>query len=171
MKVVYHDKVHSFKEMFDTATGFYVRSGVIEDGKDTGVDPFMRDFPSLIDIGVMGSCEHGISGLCVQSGVQCYQKGFSKRQPNMSLEDYKTLIDECAGKVFQVALGGRGDVDCHEHFEEILAYTRSKNIIPNFTTSGLKLTPEKCEIIKKYCGAVAVSHYGRSKIVKLRRKK
>lgn len=59
------------------------------------------------------------------------------------------------------ALGGAGDVDMHENFEEILAYTRENNIVPNFTTSGLGMTPEKAEICKKYCGAVAVSMYSR----------
>ena len=59
------------------------------------------------------------------------------------------------------ALGGAGDVDMHENFEEILKYSRENGIVPNFTTSGLGMTPEKAEICKKYCGAVAVSAYSR----------
>ena len=36
------DKKNRFVSMFDPKTGFYVRSGVMdENGKDTGVDPFM----------------------------------------------------------------------------------------------------------------------------------
>jgi radical SAM protein with 4Fe4S-binding SPASM domain len=159
MKQLFIDKEYNFYEIFNTKTGFYVRSGEIVDGKDTGVDPFLRSFPSLIDIGVMGHCIHGAKGLCKQSGVQCYQSGFTKSQPNMSLEDFKTIIDESKGKVFQVALGGRGDVNKHENFEELLSYCRENNIVPNFTTSGLDLTEQEVEITKKYCGAVAVSWY------------
>lgn len=68
------DKENRFVSVFNTNTGEYCRTGVIKDGKDTGVDPFMASFPELIDVGVMGHCVHGKTGLCVKSGVQCYQK-------------------------------------------------------------------------------------------------
>ena len=51
----YHDTKYNFNEIFDTITGMYVRSGIMdENGKDTNVDPFMRSFPGLIDVGIMG---------------------------------------------------------------------------------------------------------------------
>lgn len=90
----------------------------------------------------------------------------------MTLEDYKRIIDEGEKNgLFQVALGGRGDPDMHEQFEEIIKYSAEHNIVPNFTTSGLGMTPEKAAICKKYCGAVACSQYSRLRTVKLRRKK
>ena len=136
-----------------------MRSGVIENGKDTGKDPFMTSYPELIDIGVMGHCVHGHSGLCMKSGVQCYQNGLKTKVPNMTLENFKRIVDECKGKTFQLALGGRGDVDQHEDFEEILKYCRENRIVPNFTSSGLGFTREIIDICKKYCGAVAISWY------------
>ena len=136
-----------------------MRSGVIENGKDTGVDPFMTSYPELIDIGVMGHCVHGMSGLCLKSGVQCYQNGLKTKVPNMTLDNFKRIVDECRGKTFQLALGGRGDVDQHEDFEEILKYCRNNNIVPNFTSSGLGFTDKTISICKKYCGAVAISWY------------
>lgn len=153
------DKENKFISMFNPETGFYIRSGVIENGEDTNVDPFMTSFPELIDVGVMGHCKHGSSGLCIQSGVQCYQDGLNKYQPNMTLENFKKIVDECKGKTFQIALGGRGDVDQHENFEEILKYCRENKIVPNFTSSGLGFTDEIVSICKKYCGAVAISWY------------
>lgn len=36
-----------------------MRTGIIENGKDTGRDPFLASFPELLDIGIMGRCEHG----------------------------------------------------------------------------------------------------------------
>lgn len=153
------DLKNKYVSMFNPETGFYIRTGVLENGKDTGVDPFMSSFPELIDIGVMGHCEHGKSGLCVKSGVKCYQSGLNKYQDNMTFENFKKIIDECKGKVFQVALGGRGDVNKHENFAEILKYCRDNNIVPNYTTSGMNLTQEEVDITKKYCGAVAVSWY------------
>lgn len=137
------DRKNRFVSMFDPKTGFYARSGVIDgNGNDTGADPFMTAYPELIDVGVMGHCVHGSSGLCIKSGVQCYQNGLKTKHPNMTLENFKRIVDECKGKTFQFALGGRGDVDQHENFAEILQYCRENDIVPNFTSSGLGFTDE-----------------------------
>ena len=119
----------------------------------------MASYPHLLDIGIMGHCVHGKTGLCLQAGVQCYQDGLNKSQDNMKLEDFKSSIDQSKGKLFQVALGGRGDPELHEDFEEILKYCRDNEIVPNLTSSGFGMTDEKAELIKKYCGAVAISWY------------
>ena len=109
----YHDTENSFTELFDTRTGFYARSGVIENGVDTGLDPFMRNFPQLIDVGIMGGCTNGVAGLCSKAGIQCYQSGGRVERENMSVNDFNSIAEQCKGKVFQFALGGRGDVDQH----------------------------------------------------------
>lgn len=154
------DKKNRFVSMFNPKTGFYVRSGIMdENGKDTGVDPFMTSYPELIDVGVMGHCIHGANGLCIKSGVQCYQNGLKTKVPNMTLENFKRIVDECKGKTFQLALGGRGDVDQHENFEEIIKYCKENNIVPNFTSSGLGFNEHIVQLCKEYCGAVAISWY------------
>lgn len=162
----YRDAKFNFNEIFDTKTGFYMRTGIIENGKDTGVDPFMRSFPQLLDVGIMGSCVHGRSGLCAKSGVQCYQNGLKTCEPNMTFENFKKIVDECKDKCFQFALGGRGDVDQHENFEDILKYCVANNIVPNFTSSGLGFNEHIVELCKKYCGAVAISWYRSEHTVK-----
>lgn len=48
------DKKNKFISMFNKITGEYIRSGIIENGIDTNIDPFMCEMPELIDIGVMG---------------------------------------------------------------------------------------------------------------------
>lgn len=163
--IKYVDKKNKFYEVFDPKTGFYMRSGILEekDGKmvDTNIDPFMRNFPGLLDIGIMGHCVHGVSGLCAKSGVQCYQNGLKTQIPNMTFENFKRIVNECKNKTFQFALGGRGDVDQHENFEDIVKYCRDNGIVPNFTSSGLGFTDEIVDICKKYCGAVAISMYSR----------
>jgi radical SAM protein with 4Fe4S-binding SPASM domain len=154
MKLIKVDKQNKFIATFNTEDGQYIRTGVIKNGIDTGVDPFMASFPELIDIGIMGSCAHA-----KQCTVGCYQGGINNQKPNMTLNNYKSIIDQCKGKVFQVALGGHGDPNKHENFEEIFKYTRENNIVPNYTTSGLNLTDKEVELTKEYCGAVAVSMY------------
>jgi len=156
----YIDKSERFVELFNDETGFMMRSGIIDDCKDTGVNPFSREFPSLIDIGIMGHCKHGLSGKCLLSGTQCYQSGSVKQKPNMSLSNYLKIMQEAEGKVWEVALGGCGDPDQHEEFRAILKFTRDYGIVPNYTTSGMGMTDEVANLSKQYCGAVAVSEYG-----------
>ena len=160
MKYIISDKKYHFKSAFDTETGAYVRTGVLdENGRDTGVDPFMASFPHLIDVGVMGHCIHGKTGLCIKAGIGCYQSGYLVEQPNMTVEDFRWIAEQCKGRCNQLALGGRGDPDQHEHFEDLLRISREYNLVPNFTTSGYGMTPKLAEICKHYCGAVAVSWY------------
>lgn len=153
------DYKYRYFSLFDERSGKYLRSGILEKGKDTGVDPFMSSFPELLDVGIMGHCAHGLSGRCALSGVQCYQTGGAKTEPNMTLADYCSILEQSQGNVYQIALGGRGDPDMHESFEEILKETRAHGIVPNFTTSGMGFSTGKAELCKQYCGAVAVSWY------------
>lgn len=160
MKIISFDQKYSFLTIFDSEKGHYMRSGIInKKGKDIGEDPFMASFPHLIDVGIMGHCIHGKKGLCLEAGIGCYQSGNSISEPNMKVEDFKSIVEESKSKVHQIALGGRGDPDQHENFEEILHVCRENNIVPNFTTSGYGMNQEIANICKKYCGAVAVSWY------------
>ena len=70
MRYIIEDKKYRFNSAFDTETGAYVRTGVLdENGKDTGKDPFMASYPHLIDVGIMGYCIHGKTGLCAKAGI------------------------------------------------------------------------------------------------------
>lgn len=160
MRYIIHDKKYNFKFGFDTETGMYIRTGILDAaGNDTGVDPFMASYPHLIDVGIMGHCIHGKTGLCVKAGIGCYQSGLIIEQPNMTVEDFRIIAEQSRGRCNQLALGGRGDPDQHEHFEEILKICKENVLVPNFTTSGYGMTPEIAALCKEYCGAVAVSWY------------
>ena len=172
MRKFKYDSKYKFYSIFNDQTGFYMRSGILQEGTidtekdpfctkavDTGKDPYMASFPELIDVGIMGHCTHGRSGLCLKAGVQCYQNGAAKADPNMSLQDFQRIAEECRDKVFTFALGGAGDPDEHESFEKILKICKANHIVPTFTTSGFKLTEHKAGLCKQYCGAVAVSWY------------
>lgn len=139
-------KNNDYEILFNTQNGIEITRGV--NGKP---DPFVLQMASLLDIGVMGTCKNKCDF--------CYQ-GHTNR-PNMRLSDFKKIIDEVSFHVNQVALGGRGDPNHHENFKEIIEYCRSKNVIPNYTTSGIGMTDEQVEI-SKLCGAVAVSSYGQN---------
>lgn len=91
-------KDKDFVSFFDEKTGQYVRSGIIKNGVESAEDPFMACFPELLDIGIMGHCKHGQSGLCLEAGVECYQDGLHARAPNMTLEDFQEIVRQCRGK-------------------------------------------------------------------------
>lgn len=154
------DRTNHYISLFDEHSSFYVRSGIFRDGKETEEDPFMAGFPELLDVGIMGHCTHGLSGLCRKTGVECYQDGWRMEQPNMEVEDFLTIARQCDGHVYQFALGRRGDPDQHEAFEDILKICREYHIVPNFTSSGLGFDGSVIELCRNYCGAVAVSWYG-----------
>ena len=159
MRYTIIDKKNNFTTFFDTDTGFYIRSDVLF-GAEAGNDPFMASYPHLIDVGVMGHCTHGQTGICSKSGVECYQSGLLRSEPNMPIEHFRRIAQESAGRCCQFALGGRGDPDQHEHFSELLSISRAHGIVPNFTTSGYGMTEELANLCRKFCGAVAVSWYG-----------
>lgn len=146
------DTKYKFITVFNPESGFYMRTGILEDNQDTGIDPFMASFPHLLDIGIMGTCKN--KNYCK---VGCYQGNINK--PNMSFKNFKKIIKQIKGKTFEIALGGNGSPNEHENFIDIIKYTRENDIIPNYTTSGIELTDEQIKATKDYCGAVAVSFY------------
>ena len=161
MKIKFDEK-YSFKTIFDSKRGLYVRSGIFVNGVETKRNPFRATFPHLIDVGIMGQCSHGQTGLCEAAGIGCYQNGRDVIEPNMSVDDFRNIAQQCSGLCDQFALGGRGDPDEHEFFEEILKICKEYDIVPNYTTSGYTMNEAKAKLSKEYCGAVAVSWYRNS---------
>jgi radical SAM protein with 4Fe4S-binding SPASM domain len=158
--IVHHDGRFRFLSSFDPTSGQGVRSHTYDlFGNDTGTDPIRASYPELLDVGIMGSCAHGLSGRCAASGVQCYQNGATQVEPHLSLTQFKSIVDQSAGRTFQMALGGRGDPNDHPDFVAMITYAHDHGIVPNFTTSGLGLRDDQLPIIKHCCGAIAVSWY------------
>ena len=145
------DPKYNYTTMFNTETGHYVRLS----------ETLMSSHPHLIDIGIAGRCRS--TGLCMKAGVKCYQNGLASTKRDMSVEDFKRIIDEIKSKTFEVSLGGAGDpTDIGiENFTEMVKYARTNGVVPSLTSSGFGMTPEKAAICKKYCGAVAISQYSR----------
>jgi len=135
-----------YTSLFNPDTGFFAR--VPDKGKR---DPFWSPHgPELMDISITNWCDKGCAF--------CY-KSSTTHGKHMALRDYKNVIDQAASMgTFQVALGG-GNPNQHPDFIEILEYTSSKGVVPNYTTNGRGLSEEILEATRKYCGAVAVSAY------------
>ncbi len=76
------DRKNRFVSMFDPKTGFYVRSGVYdENGKDTGIDPFMTQFPELIE-DIVALCKE----YCGAVAISWYRQPHTIRAIQMLLD-------------------------------------------------------------------------------------
>ena len=90
---LYKDPILNFTEIFNEKNGLLIRTNILDkNGRETKVEPAMRSFPELIDIGIMGKC-HVTQMFCKKFGVDCYQA--NNNYEDMCLDDYKRIIDEC----------------------------------------------------------------------------
>jgi MoaA/NifB/PqqE/SkfB family radical SAM enzyme len=138
-----HFENGTYEIYYNTKTGFELIQGI-----NNNPDPVILELPSLLDVGIMGSCPNHCEF--------CYQG--NKTEPHMTFENFRRIIDETKHHVNQVALGGRGDPNLHPDFRRIVEYARSNGVVPNYTTSGVGLTDLQVDV-SKACGAVAVSDY------------
>lgn len=143
VKIIETDR---YRIKFNMETGYEELEGI-----NGNPDPFILDYPSLADVGVMGNCQNKCE--------YCYQG--DHHQDHMKLENFKKIVDELKLHTGQLALGGRGNPNKHPFFEDLVKYSRENNMVPNYTTSGLDLTQREVDITKEYCGAVAVSAHNK----------
>jgi hypothetical protein len=82
----------------------------------------------------------------------------------MTFETFKTIFDKMPKTLTQIAFGITG-LQTNPDFFRMMEYSREHGVIPNFTLSGIDLTPELADRIAKVSGAVAVSVYQTDKNV------
>lgn len=130
----------------DAQNGITMRWGATLDD-----NPIWAPVPELADISISNHCSKGCS-FCYKDSRINYEF--------MSLNDYCRVLDAMChpryGNVFQVALGGGEPLE-HPDFLRIIDETCKRNIVPNFTTNGIFLTPDICLKLKNKVGAVALS--------------
>lgn len=135
---------------FRKSDGFFKRWGRTE-----ADDPQLAPAAEIMDLEISTGC-HQMCSFCY--------KGNSPRGENMSFETFKTIFDKLCWPgttipfITQVAFGIT-DIDANESMWQMFAYCRERGVIPNVTINGSRMTPEYFDLLVKYCGAVAVSHY------------
>lgn len=138
---------NNYNYNFNTETGFFARWG-----KTPEDDPMFSPFgPEILDL------EISING-CPNGCKFCYKANTNTKPTNMSFNTFKYIIDKMPKGLTQIAFGITG-VQTNPDFIKMLKYCKKKNIVPNFTLSGIDLTDEIAEKVVKYIGAVAVSAY------------
>ena len=132
--------------MFNHLSGSKIRFSIIDDA------PLYTksSVPELVDIKVTDFCRYGCEF--------CYQ-GSTNKGAHADANNLKKIIDSLAAmEVFEIAFGG-GEPTHYSNFAEILEYTASKGIVPNFTTFGVDWlrNDELFLAVKNTVGAIGVS--------------
>lgn len=141
--------------VFNTENGFFIRSG-----ETLTKDPlYSPRGPEIADIEISTIC-HGPTNEGSAPCKFCY-KSNNHVGSNMTLDTFKIILDNInpENNLTQVALG-IGDIDANPDLFDIMEYCRSKNIIPNITINGARLTSDIVNKLQTLCGGISVSHYG-----------
>lgn len=138
---------HGYAAQYDLVTGRILR--VVDDNLTHS------HTPELFDIEITNSCPNECP--------YCYMDSSSQGTKLMSLETITSLFEKHLDRhgnllPFQIAYGG-GEPTSHPEFSEILKYTRSLDIIPNYTTSGKGINPMTLINTEKYCGGIALTYH------------
>lgn len=94
----------------------------------------------------------------------CYKNNKAKPATNMTLDTFKKILDKFPRSLTQIAFGITG-VQTNPDFIPMMEYSRSKGIVPNFTLSGIDITPDLALKVSRLVGALAVSAYESDKNV------
>jgi MoaA/NifB/PqqE/SkfB family radical SAM enzyme len=141
-----------YNYLFVKKTGFFQRWG-----KTIDDDPLFSPLgPEILDIeiSVNGCPPIGDGGNC----KFCYKSKRNAEPTNMSLVDFKTIIDKIPKALTQVAFGITG-IQTNPDFIPMMKYCREIGIVPNFTLSGADLTDEIAKEVSGVAGALAASAY------------
>lgn len=131
---------------FNAKTGEFARWGTSFE-----TDPTYAPFPEILDIEITTKCNGPAGKLC---GF-CY-KSNNPNGFNMDLETFKSIIDKMPW-LTQCALGADAQGQTNPDMFDMMAYARSKGIVPNLTIADV--SKDVAARLAAVAGAVAVSVY------------
>ena len=138
---------------FNKNNGYFERWGKTEED-----DPQFSPFgPEILDIEITEKC-NGVVGL---DGIRkpcsfCY-KNNTPSGNNMTLEEFKLVIDKMPKLLTQIALGADSTGTTNPDMFAMMEYARSKSIVPNLTIADI--SDEVADKLSNLAGAVAISRY------------
>jgi radical SAM protein with 4Fe4S-binding SPASM domain len=143
-----------YTAVFDRDTNFFLR-GDQPNGRPA---EFSSKGPELADVHITTYCEWDCR--------YCYRDSNPDDAVHMPWRDYRDLMKQLSGTVYQVAIGG-GSPQHHPDFEKFLQVSRELDIVPTYTSNGQDmLDPRILSATQKYAGAVAVSVHDNEPYVK-----
>jgi MoaA/NifB/PqqE/SkfB family radical SAM enzyme len=129
---------------FDKQSGCFERWG-----RTRAEDPVRAPFPEILDIEISTRCHAGCP--------HCYKSNTGSGE-EMTPGVFRQLLEVIPDQVTQVALG-IGDLSEGCNLWECASLLRARDVIPNVTINGWRLTPALSHKLASVMGAVAVSYY------------
>lgn len=105
--------------------------------------------PETIDVQITNRCGFGCE--------YCYMDSTPKAEHGPK-DLVKTIIEGFDQPPYQMAIGG-GEPTTHPDFVEILETVKSYGVVPNYTTSGSRITDEVAGATNEFCGGVAMTYH------------
>lgn len=136
-----------YHSVFNKENGDFARWGKTENDDPT----WCSLGPEIADI------EVSVNG-CPNKCPWCYKGNDDSKPTNMSLETLKKILDKLPMCLTQIAFGITG-IQTNPDFIMMLEESRSRNIVPNFTLTGIDLTDKLADATASLAGAVAISAY------------
>ena len=141
----------AYNRIFEPVSGYMARWGKTQED-----DPLYSPVgPEILDLEVS-------TGSCSMNCPFCYKGNTAEKGTNMSLSTFKQVISKFSNNLDSIAFGIT-DIQANPDFIPMMKESRARGIVPNFTMSGIDLTPEIADEIAPLIGACAVSVYQRDK--------
>ena len=120
-----HSNQH-YRTLFDQRTGFFVR----KEEPGWPEPTWAKDGPELIDLSITSYCQRKCSF--------CYRRANDTIFTHLDTTDIRHVVEQAAKcGTLQIALGG-GNPNEHPDFVEILRLIREHDIVPTYTSNGVK---------------------------------
>lgn len=137
--------------LFNRNSGTKIRLSFNDDPSNPTIphaDLYKASAPELVDMKVTDKCPYECE--------HCYQ-GSTKDAAHADLKYMLEKLDELAQlQVFEVAYGG-GEPTTHPNFLELLKETKSRKLVPNFTTRNLTYLKKHGKELVNLVGRIAYS--------------
>lgn len=135
-------KTKDYKSVFDFKTGYFL---------SFNKKKYSPLGPETLEVEIAkGNCPHRCKF--------CYRYNQNEESKNMSLTEFKTLIDKIPPTLTQISLGVTG-IQTNPDTESIIDYCISKRIKPNITITGIDLTDEFAQRVVPKLGGIGISVY------------
>jgi len=135
-------RTEGYKSVFDFKTGYFLSKN------KKNYSPFG---PETLEVEITkGNCPHKCKF--------CYRYNQDKEFKNMSLTEFKTLVNKMPPTITQISLGITG-IQTNPDTESIVDFCISKRIKPNITITGIDLTDDFAKRIVPKLGGIGISVY------------
>lgn len=139
-----------YNYVYDRSNGNFCRWGKTKED-----DPMWSPAPELLDLEIStGGCP-GVGGSVCRF---CYKSNGPDNPQNMTLEQFKNILNKFPKSLTQIAFGITG-VQTNPDFIPMMRYAKENGITPNFTLTGSDLTDDLADEIASLVGGLAVSVY------------